>query len=185
MRLNIVQPSSSASEATFHNFTRPVPGSECVAAPVSDGRVLVYFEGDLYGRGSKRPVPTPTREERTTYAKIAAGRAVENYPTTAKFYVADESELIQTGFVLWDPDIRSLIVRFVEADGSLSSRRNPYDLLQLNPGEDLGSWGVTHVFGSLITDGLPTEEAAWRWIDDNADSLGDDPAYYEATFFGP
>lgn len=91
---------------------------------MSNGKVLVYFEGDLYGRGSNHPLQQPTVEERTNYAKIAAGRAVENYPTTAKFMVEDDDQLQEIGFVLWNKEHRSMIVRFVEPDGSLS-QRNP------------------------------------------------------------
>lgn len=125
IRLNIVQPSLTVSDETFAKFTQIVPGSVCVAKPLGDGRVMVYFEGDLYGRGSQKPLRQATLEERTNYAKIAGGRAVENYPTTAKFMVDDEDELEPIGFILWDADKRSMIVRFVEADGSLSQRRNP------------------------------------------------------------
>lgn len=62
--------------------------------PHADG-VWLYYEGGIFER-QNRP---PTLEERITYAKIAAGRAKERYPTTAKIYLPSQEGIVQTGYV--------------------------------------------------------------------------------------
>lgn len=47
---------------------------------------VLHYEGGIYQRPLER---VPSTEERTEYAKCAAGRAVEQYPTIAKLYLQD------------------------------------------------------------------------------------------------
>lgn len=126
IRLPIVVPNYSASLETRNKFARIAHGSVAVAIHreieilgYPEIEIWIYFEGDIYGRHNR----LPTSEERRQYAIIAAGRAIDNYPTIAKFRIDDEDELTEIGFVLYDQVNRSFIPRFFESEG-LSYRNN-------------------------------------------------------------
>lgn len=70
---------------------RLLPGSVVIAhSDAGDGTCQVDFEGGKYQRD---PARCPTAEERDQYAKCAAGRAAERYPTVARCYRIARSDL--------------------------------------------------------------------------------------------
>jgi len=95
--LPIVQPQDGllggASEQVKRLFARMAPGSVAVAKrDGSTGKVWVYYEGGIYTRATPMNCfRAATGQEREDYAKCAAGRAAERYPTTA-FFVLDSME---------------------------------------------------------------------------------------------
>jgi len=78
--LHIVVPAEEASAEVRRAFSRLADGSVAVAKR-RDGGIWIYYEGGIYSRAN-RP---PTEAERLEYAKSAAGRAAECYPTVAFF----------------------------------------------------------------------------------------------------
>lgn len=95
-KLRIVVPSEGASEEVKRSFSRIAKGSAAVAQRRGDGQVWVYYEGDIYGRPDGRE---PTIEEFVGYAKTAAGRAIERYPTVAFFVLPSWDGLDVVGYV--------------------------------------------------------------------------------------
>lgn len=102
MILKIVGISPNASPKTIALLSFIAPGSVMVSITrehkVPDPKgAWVYFEGGIYSRNLQTP---PTLEEKTEYARIAAGRASKNYPTVAKVYIPDaETDLVPLGYV--------------------------------------------------------------------------------------
>ena len=75
------------------------PGSVAVAIPATlqgNAGIWVYYEGGVYTRHPDMP---PTHAQRVQYALSAAGRASNNYPTIARFFIAAGSVLAQIGEV--------------------------------------------------------------------------------------
>lgn len=87
MKLPIVEPMPEASDYVKSLFSQIVSGSVAVSIKCEE-YTLVYYEGGIYSRHN-RP---PTEQERIEYAKIAAGRAREHYPTVAFFAIPKENE---------------------------------------------------------------------------------------------
>lgn len=104
--LPVVQPSGDASEDVRRAFGRLVPGSVAVAKRRASG-VWVYYEGGIYSRQGR----AATEEERLEYARIAAGRAAEQYPTVAFFVLPTMDGLEVVGEV--DVQSRPFEVKFV------------------------------------------------------------------------
>lgn len=73
----------------------PVKGSVGVLIEREYG-TLLYYEGGAYTRFGGRE---PTAEERVEYAKQAAGRASQDYPTTAKVGVLNPDAYKKIGQV--------------------------------------------------------------------------------------
>lgn len=101
MILKIVGISPDAPPETIRALSFIVPGSVMVSITrghkVSEPEgAWIYFEGGIYSREVNR---APTLEEKTEYAKIAAGRAYKNYPTVAKLYLPNQKGLVPLGFV--------------------------------------------------------------------------------------
>lgn len=63
-----------------------VRGSAIVGEPTESGRVVVYYEGNLYGSA-------PTFEDRL---RLAAGRLSEGYPTIARAWLEPDA-LLEVG----------------------------------------------------------------------------------------
>lgn len=80
--------SCAAPGSVFVAIHHQVPGDQ-------DGLYKVYYEGGIYSRKDRPPTP----EEKLDYAKQAAGRASQNYPTVAKFYLIDLVNVDQIGHV--------------------------------------------------------------------------------------
>jgi hypothetical protein len=108
-RVPIVLPATDAPVMVQMAFRIPVPGSVAVAVPGKNGGVDVYFEGGIYDR-TGRP---PTDQERDEYAICAAGRAVQHYPTRAKFHLPAVTGLVAAGHV--DTTTRPFAVSWDEA----------------------------------------------------------------------
>jgi len=90
----VPEPISTAG-ASLRN--RLLPGSVLIAhTDADDGTCQVDFEGGKYQRD---PVCPPTPEERDQYAKCAAGRAAERYPTVARCYRIPRSDLRIIGHI--------------------------------------------------------------------------------------
>jgi len=103
MILKIVELAPNAPEEIKQIFANVIPGSIMVSITRGHDHMIrhpngcwVYFEGGFYTRPATRK---PTQEERIEYAKIAAGRAKDRYPTVAKAYVPDEECLVAVGYV--------------------------------------------------------------------------------------
>lgn len=87
--VEIVPEPTSASARSLSD--RIVPGSVLVAHhDAEDGTCRVDYEGGIHMR---QPDRAPTPEERETYAKCAAGRAAEEYPTVARVYCILRADL--------------------------------------------------------------------------------------------
>ena len=72
-----------------------ISGSVFVAIKKTNG-IWIYYEGGIY---SRIPGEAPTQKLKVEYAIQAAGRAIQNYPTVAKFFLRDESDLVRVGEV--------------------------------------------------------------------------------------
>ncbi len=71
-----------------------VPGSVLVAHHQSEiDTCRVDYEGGVFSRTGRAPTP----QERVDYAKIAAGRAAENYPTVARIGCVPRADLRTIG----------------------------------------------------------------------------------------
>jgi hypothetical protein len=87
MILDIVQPKVS-NESANAAFRHVIAGSVIVAIPWDTTHTAYYYEGGIYDR---QPSTPPTRQQREEYAKIAAGRAKERYPTVARLVLPNDS----------------------------------------------------------------------------------------------
>lgn len=111
MLLPIIKPKEKAPQGIKSLFEKAVSNSVFVAIHHRipgdpNGLYKVYFEGGIYVR-KDRP---PTREETCEYAKQAAGRAVQNSPTVAKFHLLTMECIDQIGHV----DTETWEVKFYE-----------------------------------------------------------------------
>ena len=82
MKLSLVEVGEKSSQLVKLSFSRLLPGSAAVLIlqPMVNGIVpIIYYEGGKYYESIK-----------DEYAKIAAGRAIENYPTIARFSIPKE-----------------------------------------------------------------------------------------------
>lgn len=94
MKLPIVEPRGSEKEIADAVIRQ---GSVCVLVPaLVDGSAVVYYEGGVYTRPEHIP---PNEQERISYAKIAAGRAWDNYPTVARLFTLAPRLWEQVGYV--------------------------------------------------------------------------------------
>jgi hypothetical protein len=90
----VATPGSSAAQLLRDHI---VPGTVLVAHhDADDGTCRVDFEGGIHTRRDGQP---PTPAERTEYAKIAAGRAAESYPTVARMHRIPRSDLRVIGTI--------------------------------------------------------------------------------------
>lgn len=105
--LPIVEPDEGAEESVLAAFGNILPGSVAVAIRRGE-TVAVYYEGGKYSRPIGREA---TEAERIEYAKIAAGRAAQRYPTIAFFGLQSPTGLKKVGEV----DIRTWEVTFYPA----------------------------------------------------------------------
>ena len=99
--LPIVEVSPGADLSTKTLFSMALKGSIYIAIKRISG-IWIYYEGGIYTRQADQ---IPTQKEKIEYAVRAAGRAVQNYPTVAKFLVASESGLVRVGEVdtrIWE-----------------------------------------------------------------------------------
>ncbi len=93
--VEVVPEPSSPAGASLRD--RLLPGSVVIAhSDAGDGTCQVDFEGGMYQREPNR---LPTAEERIQYAKCAAGRAAERYPTVARSYRIPRSDLRVVGSI--------------------------------------------------------------------------------------
>ena len=86
MHLSIVHPTPTCHPSVTRLTQSIAPGSILVAQPAPHGGVQVDYEGGIYQRPSHRP---PTLDEQIEYAKRAAGRMHNQYPTVARAYLRD------------------------------------------------------------------------------------------------
>lgn len=94
-KLLIVRMASECPPPVKKAFENIAPGS-VVVAKENNGFVWLHFEGGIYTRAKDRE---PTPEERIDYAKRAAGRADQNYPTMARIQIASWEGLEVCGYV--------------------------------------------------------------------------------------
>ena len=80
-------------KASSQMHSHIIKGSAVVGMESHGGRVLIYFEGNMYGAENVK-----TFEEKCT---VAAGRLALSAPTIAKCLV-DVSEVIEVGEFDWD-----------------------------------------------------------------------------------
>ena len=106
--LPIVEVDPGANISTKALFSIAVKGSVFIAIKRTNG-IWIYFEGGIYTRQADQ---TSTQEEKNEYAVRAAGRAIQNYPTVAKFLISNESDLVRVGEV----DTRNWETRFYTID---------------------------------------------------------------------
>jgi hypothetical protein len=93
--LPIVEVVPGANISTKALFSIAVKGSVFIAIKRIN-RIWIYFEGGIYSRQADQ---VPTLKEKIDYAVLAAGRAIQDYPTVAKFLITDESDLVRVGEV--------------------------------------------------------------------------------------
>lgn len=91
----IVEVAPDAPELVRAAFAAILPGSIAVAV-ARDRAVVVDYEGGLYTRPPALP---PSEAEQIEYALRAAGRAVQRYPTVARFSLPDWQPLRVVGSV--------------------------------------------------------------------------------------
>lgn len=90
----VPEPTSAAGSALRDHL---LPGSVVIAhSDASDGTCQVDYEGGKYRQDSARH---PNAAEREEYAKCAAGRAAERYPTVARCYRIPRSDLRIIGHI--------------------------------------------------------------------------------------
>lgn len=127
--LPIVTPREDAGNDVKVAFSKMAPGSIAVAMQRTDGMVPVYYEGGIYSRPENRP---PTLDERIEYAKIAAGRAIEHYPTIAFFVLPSNDGLRKIGEV----DTATWNVIFYDDDQIIPGSDESIEWLELTPEVD-------------------------------------------------
>lgn len=101
--LPLVALAADASSATRQLFAQAVAGSVYVLS-TSGAMSLpwLYYEGGVnQGRDPQRE---PTLAERVEYALLAAGRALQHYPTRAKVALLDRTGINVVGYVAYDLD---------------------------------------------------------------------------------
>jgi hypothetical protein len=81
MLIPLVQLSPHANEPTRQGTQHIMPGSVIALRRKEPDRIILDYEGDIYGRCES---DTPTLEARTEYAKQAGGRTAASYPTVAR-----------------------------------------------------------------------------------------------------
>ena len=98
MLIPLVQLSQQANETTKQGTQHIMPGSVIALRRKEPDRIILDFEGDIYGRYES---DTPTLEARTEYAKQAGGRAAASYPTVARVILPNTqpAEFLQDGWI--------------------------------------------------------------------------------------
>ena len=86
--IEIVEPIPDTAAEHYWSIADVWPGSVAVLSTMPGIRgYVVYYEGGIYERERD---DTPTEDQRAAWAKRAAGRAIQHYPSGARFFIAPE-----------------------------------------------------------------------------------------------